>query len=65
VRLGKPGTEYVTQRARQVVEALVRDLDELIRKEDYRFRGESRSEDERTAPARAIAWAAGAEGLTG
>jgi hypothetical protein len=63
VRLGRAGSEHVAQRTRQVVEALVHDLDEIIRKEDYRFRHEARTEDERTAPARAIGWAAGADGL--
>jgi hypothetical protein len=42
---------------------LVQHLDEVIRKEDYRFRDEPRSDDERIAPARAIAWVAGLEGL--
>ena len=35
----------------------------MIRKEDYRFRDEPRTEAERSAPARAVAWTAGAEGL--
>ncbi len=37
-------------------------LDEYIRKQDYRFRHEPLGE-ERDAPRRALAWAAGAEGL--
>jgi saccharopine dehydrogenase-like NADP-dependent oxidoreductase len=44
--------------------SLIEQLDEVIRKEDYRFRHEPRSEAERTAPARAISWAAGADGLS-
>jgi hypothetical protein len=46
-----------------MLRALIADLDEVIRKEDYRFRQEPRSDAERSAPARAIAWAAGLEGL--
>ena len=38
-------------------------LDEVIRKEDYRFRHEPRSEAERAAPAVAVATAVGADGL--
>jgi hypothetical protein len=38
-------------------------LDAVIRKEDYRFRHEPRSEEERTAPATAVAMAVGDEGL--
>src|SRR5579872_3554107 len=62
---GQPGSEYVMRQTRQTVEAIVRDLDEVIRKEDYRFRDEERTPEERSAPARAVAWAAGVEGLTG
>jgi len=65
IRSGRDGSECITQRARQAVEALIADLDEVIRKEDYRFRHEPRSDSERTAPARAIAWAAGTEGTVG
>ena len=54
----------IASRARAAVEALVAELDEVIRKEDYRFRHEERSEADRTAPARAIAWSIGSEGLT-
>jgi hypothetical protein len=43
--------------------ALVEELDEVVRKEDYRFRHEPRTESERTAPARAVAWAAGSDGM--
>jgi hypothetical protein len=38
-------------------------LDEVIRKEDYRFRHEPRSEEERTAPATAVAMAVGDDSL--
>jgi uncharacterized protein DUF6062 len=63
VRSGGGGLEAVVARTRAEVETMIRELDEVIRKEDYRFRHETRSEGERTVPARAIAWAAGAEGL--
>jgi hypothetical protein len=63
IRIGGTGAASVVQHALARTEALVGDLEEVIRKEDYRFRDEPRTEDERTAPARAIAWAAGAEGL--
>ena len=59
-----PAACALASRARAAVEALVAELDEVIRKEDYRFRHEARSEAERTAPARAIAWSIGTEGLT-
>jgi hypothetical protein len=64
VRSGRPGVEPLLARARQIVVELVEQLDEVIRKEDYRFRHEARSDAERTAPARATAWAAGLDGLT-
>jgi hypothetical protein len=63
-RVRGPGAEYIAAHARLRVEALLKDLDEVIRKEDYRFRDEPRTEAERAAPARAIAWTAGVEGLT-
>jgi hypothetical protein len=62
VRLG--GTGRLLARVRGDVEALIAELDEVIRKEDYRFRHEERTEGERSAPARAILWASGADGLT-
>lgn len=64
LRSGREGAQVVADRVREAIEALLVDLDEVIRKEDYRFRHEARSEAERTAPARAITWAAGADGLT-
>jgi hypothetical protein len=63
LRGGGPGAERVLQHSRVAIERLLGELGEVIRKEDYRFRHEPRSEGERTAPARAIARAAGAEGL--
>jgi hypothetical protein len=63
VRSGREGAEHVVRRTRQVVEGMLGDLEEVIRKEDYRFRHEARTEAERDVPARAIAWAAGADGL--
>jgi len=41
---------------------IVADLDEYIRKNDYRFRGEPRGEEQRS-PWRAVAMVAGARGL--
>jgi hypothetical protein len=64
VRLGGPGVAQVVARARQSVEELIGQLSEVIRKEDYRFRHEARSDAEASAPRRAMAWAAGAEGLS-
>jgi hypothetical protein len=53
----------VLEQTRRATLALISSLDEVIRKEDYRFRDEPRSEDERVTPASAIAWAAGSERL--
>jgi hypothetical protein len=64
IRSGRPGAEALVARSREIVAELIEQLDEVIRKEDYRFRHEPRSEAERTAPGRAIAWAAGLDGLT-
>jgi hypothetical protein len=63
LRAGGAGADALLARARQTIDELVKDLDEVIRKEDYRFRHEPRSETDRTAPARGIAWAAGGEGV--
>jgi hypothetical protein len=63
LRQGGPGAERVLQLTRAAIERLLAELGEVIRKEDYRFRDEPRTPGERTAPARAIALAAGAEGL--
>jgi hypothetical protein len=65
LRSGRQAAEHVADRSRQAVVELIEQLDEVIRKEDYRFRDEPRSEAERTAPARAITWAAGTDGLAG
>lgn len=63
LRSAEPGAVYVATRTRAAVEALIRELDEVIRKEDYRFRDEPRADGERTAPARAITWAVGSDGI--
>jgi hypothetical protein len=63
VRLGGTGAERIVEGTRRNVQRLLHDLDEVVRKEDYRFRSEPRTEAERTAPARAISWSAGVEGL--
>jgi hypothetical protein len=63
LRLGGAGADLVVDHTRKVVEVLVSELDEVIRKEDYRFRDEPRTDADRTAPPRAINWAAGAEGV--
>ena len=63
MRSGGAGAGALVARTRADVEAMIQDLDEVIRKEDYRFRHETRSENERTVAARAIAWAAGVDGL--
>jgi hypothetical protein len=63
VRRGTPGSACVADQTRRAMRDLLHHLDEVIRKEDYRFRAEPRSDEERTAPARAIAWVAGLEGL--
>ncbi|HLZ26997.1 MAG TPA: DUF6062 family protein [Chloroflexota bacterium] len=63
LRRGGPGAERVLQHTRAAIERLLADLGEVIRKEDYRFRDEPRTDAERSAPSRAVARAAGAEGL--
>ena len=63
LRNGRAGGEHIVRRARRSIEELLANLDEVIRKEDYRFRHEPRTDAERTAPTRAIAWAAGSDGL--
>jgi Family of unknown function (DUF6062) len=63
-RRGGPAAAVVVQRSRDAAEDLIRELGEVIRKEDYRFRAEPRTEAETTAPRRAVAWAVAAEGLT-
>ena len=63
VRAGGSAGMVVADRTVEVIQQLIADLDEVIRKEDYRFRHEPRTPDERSAPARAISWAAGMDGL--
>src|SRR4029077_3438316 len=60
---GGAGAEQVVRQTRPAVERLLAELAEVIRKEDYRFRDEPRTDAERTATSRAIARVAGAEGL--
>jgi hypothetical protein len=63
IERGGPRAEPIRQRSRAVAERLVQHLDEVIRKEDYRFRHEPRTDDERAAPRRAVTWASGLEGF--
>ena len=63
LRTSEPATLRLVERARRVVDTLSGELDEIVRKEDYRFRHEERTPAERSAPARAIAWAAGSQGV--
>jgi hypothetical protein len=60
---GGPAAGRIEEHTRRAVLQLLGELDEVVRKEDYRFRHEPRTDAERTAPGRAVAWAAGAEGL--
>jgi hypothetical protein len=62
-RRGGPGAERLVQQTRAAIQRLLEELSEVIRKEDYRFRDEPRTDAERTATSRAIARAAGADGL--
>ncbi|MBV9583103.1 MAG: hypothetical protein JO057_31335 [Chloroflexi bacterium] len=64
LRSGHAAAAHIVRRTREALATLLEELDEVIRKEDYRFRHEPRTDGERTAPARAINWAAGADGLT-
>lgn len=59
---GEAGS-VIARRARETLESLVAELDEVIRKEDYRFRHEPRTPGERRAPERAVSWAAGVDGV--
>lgn len=63
VRSGGEVGALIARRAREAVETLLIELEEVIRKEDYRFRHEPRTPGERTAGARAVSWAAGLDGL--
>lgn len=62
-RHGGPAVELVVQHALRRIERCIGELEEVIRKEDYRFRDEPRTEAERTAPEWAVTWAAGMDGL--
>ncbi|HEY3058007.1 MAG TPA: DUF6062 family protein [Chloroflexota bacterium] len=64
VELGGRRAEPLLARAREVAKQLLAELAEVARKEDYRFKDEPRTEAERTVPRRAVAWAAGLDGLT-
>jgi hypothetical protein len=63
-RRAGPAATLIVERSRRAIEELIGDLSEVVRKEDYRFRGEPRTQAETTAARRAVAWAVGAEGLT-
>jgi hypothetical protein len=54
--------EPLSLRAREVAEQLLVELDEVIRKEDYRYTHEERTDAEKTAGRRAVAWTAGLDG---
>ncbi|GAC1320549.1 MAG: hypothetical protein NVSMB2_16540 [Chloroflexota bacterium] len=62
-RRGDAALVVVAGQTRRRAERLLSTLAEVIRKEDYRFRGEERTPDERRATADAVAWTIGAEGL--
>jgi Family of unknown function (DUF6062) len=59
VERGGARAEPLVRLARQHAQQIVADLDEVIRKEDYRFKDEPRTDAERTAPRRAVAWTTG------
>lgn len=63
LRRGGRGAQRALEQTRASIARLQAELDEVIRKEDYRFRHEERTDDERSAPVRAVARAAGADGL--
>ena len=63
LRRGDSALEAVLAPSRERAERLVASLDEVIRKEDYRFRAEPRTPAERSAPADVVAWTCGADGL--
>ncbi|MCA1648336.1 MAG: hypothetical protein LC797_23720 [Chloroflexi bacterium] len=62
--LGGAGAAHVVQQTCAAIEHVLAELGEVIRKEDYRFRHEPRTDGERTAPSRAVARMSGLEGLT-
>jgi len=63
LRRGGPGAQPLLEQTRSAIQRLLAHLSEVIRKEDYRFRHEPRTDAERTAPGRAVARVASAEGL--
>jgi hypothetical protein len=65
IERGGKRAEPLRERAIAVAREQIEHLRDVIRKEDYRFRHEPRSETDRHAPRRAIDWAAGLDGLTG
>jgi hypothetical protein len=62
-RHGGRAVELIVEHALRRIERCVGELEEVIRKEDYRFRHEPRTDAERTAPEWAVTWAAGMDGL--
>ncbi len=64
VERGGRRAEPLMARAREVAVRLLAELAEVVRKEDYRFKDEPRTDAERTVPRRAVAWTAGLDGLT-
>ncbi|MBV9171706.1 MAG: hypothetical protein JOZ81_16675 [Chloroflexi bacterium] len=63
LRRGGEAAELVVSHARELLERLLQDLDEVVRKEDYRFRHEGRTDAERVAAARAVAWVTSSDGI--
>jgi hypothetical protein len=63
IRRGGSAADLLVDQTVQRARRLMATLDEVIRKEDYRFRHEPRSGPERSAPSDAIAWVCGADGL--
>jgi Family of unknown function (DUF6062) len=64
VERGGRRAEPLLARAREVAQRLLAELAEVVRKEDYRFKDEPRTDAERGAPRRAVAWTAGLDGLS-
>lgn len=62
-RRSESALDVVAAQTRRRAQRLMATLDEVIRKEDYRFRAEERTPDERRANADAVGWTVGAEGL--
>jgi hypothetical protein len=64
VERGGKRAEPLSLRARAVAEQMLVELDEVIRKEDYRYTHEPRTDAEKTAGRRAVAWTAGLETMS-